>query len=106
VPVFKALLYTGCRLNEIFSLRWSDVDLKRKTITVVQQKTRRQKVLPIAAELQEVFQALPRGIGDAYVFTRADGQPFATIEVQRAFGIARKLSAIRRCEDDWRSCLG
>jgi len=95
VPVFKALLYTGCRLGEVLSLPWSNVDLKRNAVTVVQQKTRKQKVLPIAAELRDVLLTLPRGIGDAPVFARADGQPFSVIEVQRAFGIARKLSEIR-----------
>ena len=29
------------------------------------------------------------------MFTRPDGRPFATIDVQRAFSIARKLSGIR-----------
>ena len=95
VPVFKALLYTGCRLGEILALRWSDVDLKRNTLTVVQQKTGKQKVLPIAAELRELLLARPRGIGDAHVFARPDGAPFAAIELQRAFAIARKLSGIR-----------
>jgi integrase len=95
VPIFKALLYTGCRLGEMLSLRWCDMDLKRNVVAVVQQKTGKQKVLPIATEFRDVLLSLPRGIGDAPVFARPDGAPFTSIEVQRAFGIARKLSRIR-----------
>src|ERR1044071_319797 len=96
VPVFQTLLFTGCRLGEILSLRWSDVDLSRNTLTVIQQKTRKQKVLPIESDLRTLFASLPRGIGNAPVFKRSDGQPFSAIEVQRAFAVARKLSGIRQ----------
>lgn len=95
VPIFAALLYTGCRLGEILTLRWSDVDLKRNIVIVVQQKTGKQKVLPIAAEFRALLLSLPRAIGAAPVFARADGRPFPPIEVQRAFRVARKLSGIR-----------
>jgi integrase len=95
VPVFRALLLTGCRLNEVLGLRWSDVDLKRNVIIVVQQKTRKQKVLPIEGDLRALLQTLPRSVGAAPVFTRPDGRPFPAIEVQRAFAVARKLSGIR-----------
>ena len=35
----KFLLYTGARLGEALSLRWSDLDLDRKTVTIRQTKT-------------------------------------------------------------------
>jgi integrase len=95
VPIFRALLLTGCRLGEILSLRWLDVDMKRNVVSIVQQKTGKQKTLPIEGEFRDVLLALPRSVGAAPVFTRPDGRPFATIDVQRAFGIARKLSGIR-----------
>jgi integrase len=95
VPIFRALLFTGCRLGEILGLRWLDVDMRRNVVSIVQQKTGKQKTLPIEGEFREVLLALPRSIGAAPVFTRPDGRPFATIDVQRAFRIARKLSGIR-----------
>lgn len=95
VPVFQALLLTGCRLGEILSLRWADVDLSRNMLTVIQQKTGKQKVLPIENDLRTLLLSFPRAIGDARVFKRGDGQPFSAIEVQRAFAVARKLSGIR-----------
>lgn len=95
VPVFKALLYTGSRLNEILSLRWESIDLKRGVLIVAQRKTKKPKVLPISESLRATLEALPAGIGKAYVFTRPDGEPFFDVEVQRAFGVAKKLARIR-----------
>jgi len=95
VPVFRALLFTGCRFGEILGLRWSDVDLNRNVVSIVQQKTGKQKTLPIEGEFRDVLMACPRGVGAVPVFTRSNGRPFTAIEVQRAFGIARKLSGIR-----------
>jgi integrase len=89
------LLFTGCRLGEILGLRWLDVDMRRNVVSIVQQKTGKQKTLPIEGEFREVLLALPRSVGAAPVFTRPDGRPFAAIDVQRAFGVARKLSGIR-----------
>jgi len=95
VPIFRALLFTGCRLGEILGLRWLDVDMKRNVVSIVQQKTGKQKTLPIEGEFRDVLLAFPRSVGAAPVFTRPDGRPFATMDVQRAFRIARKLSGIR-----------
>jgi integrase len=82
-------------LGEILALRWADVDLNRNAVTIVQQKTGKQKVLPIESELRVLLGSVPRGIGQAWVFTKGNAQPFSVIEVQRAFAVARKLSGIR-----------
>lgn len=93
VPVFQALLLTGCRLGEILSLRWSDVDLNRNTLTVIQQKTRKQKVLPIEDDLRTLLMSLPRGIGQAPVFTREDARAFSAI--RGAAGVCGRAEALR-----------
>ncbi|HXI13716.1 MAG TPA: tyrosine-type recombinase/integrase [Thermoanaerobaculia bacterium] len=95
VPVFKALLFTGSRLNEILSLRWRDVDLKQGTLTILQEKTRKAKTIPMADVLRVELEALSRGIGEAFVFTHGEGRPFYKLEVQRAFAVARGLAGIR-----------
>jgi integrase len=95
VPVFKALLFTGSRLNEILELTWQDVDLTRGVIRIPQPKAKRAKTIPISAALREVLDSLAPGIAGAAVFRRANGQPFTASEVQRAFRLAQKLSGIR-----------
>lgn len=96
VPVFKALLFTGSRLGEILALRWDDVDLKRGVITIRQRKTRKPKSPPISGALRAVLASLRPGVGQAYVFVRPDGAPFYEVEIQRAFGVAKRLSGIRK----------
>jgi integrase len=95
VPVFWTLLYTGARLSEILTLRWSQVDLRRNLITVKQSKTGKRVVLPMAADLRAVMVAQSPGVGEARVFTRPDGEPFYPVEIQRAFALAKKLAGIR-----------
>ena len=94
-PVFETLLLTGSRLGEVLSLTWDAVDLPREIVTFRQQKTRRLKTVPISNDFSAVLKALPRSVGAASVFKRPDGKPFYSMELQRAFALAKKLSGIR-----------
>ena len=53
-----AALETGCRLGELLSLRWQDVDLKRAEITIhaVNAKARKVRHIPIVARLRAVIE--------------------------------------------------
>lgn len=96
VPIIKALLYTGARLNEIVNLRWEAVDLDRGRLVLDRRKTRSVTGLMISAPLRAVLEALPRGTPAAYVFTRPDGNPWEPHHVQRAFYSARARAGLRR----------
>ena len=94
-PVFEALLLTGSRLGEIVGLTWQDVDLADGHVRIPQPKTEEPKEIPITPELRAVLVGQERGTGAARVFRRADGTPFATKEIQRAFKRAKRISGIR-----------
>lgn len=96
VPVLRVLLLTGSRLSEVLELRWADVDMKRKIVTIRQQKTDRPKTVPISTDLEALLKALGQGVGEAHVLRHKDGRPFYPMEVQRAFSVARKLAGVRR----------
>ena len=53
-----AALETGCRLGELLSLRWRDVDLKRTEITIhaVNAKARKVRHIPIVSRLRAVLE--------------------------------------------------
>ena len=53
-----AALETGCRLGELLSLRWQDVDLERGEITIhaVNAKARMVRHIPIVARLRAVIE--------------------------------------------------
>ncbi len=95
VPIFKTLLYTGSRLGEIVALTWADVDFERGVLSIPQEKVRRRKTVPISDGLRALLLSLPRGLGAARVFTRADGSPLPGREVQRAFSVAKRLAGVR-----------
>lgn len=100
-PLYEVAITTGMRLGELLGLRWSDVNLTRRTLDVRQQlqrlkgetvfvppKTksgRRQIIMPeltiAALRRQRAYQAEEKlALGEAWtenglVFTRADGVP-------------------------------
>lgn len=87
VPVFDALLYTGGRIGDVLSLRWQDVDLKAKRITLRPEKTKgKPVVVPIAAPL--LVHLKEKSEPDELVF------PFDQMRVQRAFNVARELAGL------------
>lgn len=46
------------RLGELLDLKFSDIDMKNKTITIRISKTHNYRLLPINSELYEVFETL------------------------------------------------
>lgn len=95
LPVFQALLYTGSRRGEILDLRWKDVDLVRGVIRIPQPKTKNAKTIPISETLRELLGVLPRGIGEAHVFTRRSGCAWEPSKLRRAFDVAKTLAKLR-----------
>jgi integrase len=86
---------TGCRRGEVVGLRWSDVDLKRQTITINQSvgylekdkefiiqepkttKSRRVFVLPEnAVAVLRKYKGIGEYQDNDFVFAQADGSPY------------------------------
>ena len=58
-PVLFRLLYgCGLRLSEALNLQLKDIDLKTQTITVLQAKNNKDRILPIVSSLVERFRNL------------------------------------------------
>lgn len=57
-PMIATAIYTGMRLGELKRLQWSDIDLKRKQITVRIAKSKRFRVLPIHPDLLPILKPL------------------------------------------------
>ena len=55
-----AALQTGARQGELAALRWSDVDMKTRTITFEKTKNGERRVVPLTDTLRETLQAFPR----------------------------------------------
>jgi integrase len=53
-------LHTGARRAELCRLRWSDVDMKRRTLTFRGTKNGRDRTAPLTGTLWQALHALPR----------------------------------------------
>ena len=95
-PFARALMYTCARIMELAELRWRDVDLRRRLVTLHQEKTGKPKTLPIVEPLRSILEARPRVTPEAHVFTRSTGKPLYEQEVLRAFRLVATMVAIRK----------
>ena len=71
-PIIVCALETGMRRSEILGLRWSDVDMRTRTIYLGDTKNGESRHVPISNRLFSVFSTLPRRLGSDCVFT---GEP-------------------------------
>lgn len=80
VPLMVVAAYTGLRLGELAALRWRDVDLDGRRLTVryrasSRTKSRRDRVVPLARPAVEALRGLGTYDRNALVFTGATGGP-------------------------------
>ena len=66
VAALRLLMLTGCRRNEILTLRWEDVDLEAKELRLPDSKTG-PRVVSLSPAAAEVLAALPRVAGNPWV---------------------------------------
>jgi integrase len=74
--ILKLLLLTGCRRDEIGGLRWSEIDLEARTITIpeIRTKNHNEHVIPLTASAIAVLNDIPHRAERDYVFgTNRDG---------------------------------
>jgi integrase len=65
---FLFLLFTGMRRSEAANLKWSDVDLLNKSITVANTKNYQPLTLPISSFLETILLSRKARAVNAYVF--------------------------------------
>jgi integrase len=76
LPVVVLALSTGARKQELLSLTWRDVDLRRERLLLHQTKTGERRSVPLTERALAEIQALAkvRRIDTALVFPRRDGR--------------------------------
>jgi len=85
-------LNTGMRKGEILSLRWADVDLENRKITVKKPKNNEIRVIPINQTLYQELAKLSEQPNGAYVFSNEDGETFG--DIKKGFLTALKRAGI------------
>lgn len=78
-PILITALNTGMRKNEILTLRWTNIDLDTKVITLehTNTKTKKTRRIPINSVLRKLLleQRLKSG-GNEYIFLSPTGNPY------------------------------
>jgi integrase len=81
---FTALAFTGARPKELINIRWRDVNMKRRLLTLRSYKGKHGAVMartiPFSASVEKVLNELMSLFGckkDDYVFRMADGKAWA-----------------------------
>ena len=69
-PLFMMAVWTGLREGDICTLKWSDIDLKRRLISRKTRKTGTKVQIPISDQLYDMLIATPRTEESEYVFPK------------------------------------
>lgn len=91
--LFICLLDTGCRLNEIAKLKWVDVNLKFKQISIYRTKVSNEGILSMSDRVFEIFSRRFKNKNSEWVFTNSKG------EVKDSFAGIRTAIKKAGCED-------
>jgi integrase len=89
---------TGLRQSEILNLQWGNVDLFRRTITLLEQKNGGRDILPVNARTLEVLKARARvrSLKTDYVFYNGAGNRMDARDLLRVFYPAMKKADVKR----------
>ena len=88
-------LHSGMRQNEILSLKWTQVDLKRRTVTLLVTKNKEKRTIPLNKTLIDLLQSIGkiRSIS-GYVFVSQVGTRIDASNLRRTFELAKKVAGI------------
>lgn len=73
-------LNTGMRRGEILNLRWTDIDMKNRTITIKKSKNNELRTIPINDTLYRTLKEIGPQLNNQYLFSNEDGKHFVTIK--------------------------
>ncbi|MBI3813359.1 MAG: site-specific integrase [Nitrospinae bacterium] len=88
-------LHTGMRQGEILNLKWQDVDLFRKAITVKKTKNKEIRTVPMSDTLYELLKNRSKVVAmSGYVFATSMGTRILASNLQREFYNAMEKAGI------------
>jgi integrase len=86
---------TGLRQNELLSLEWPMVDLKLRTIVILETKNGEPKVVPLSDTALGVLRNRPRSLKTELVFYTSSHTKYTGANVDRALTIALAKAGIK-----------
>ncbi|TET62236.1 site-specific integrase, partial [Candidatus Aerophobetes bacterium] len=83
---------TGMRKGEILSLKWLDVDFRRRIITILKTKGQKRREIPIGLGISRLLLRRRKYPDSPYIFCREDGRCIGSF--RKAFESALKKAGI------------
>ncbi len=110
--LFRLYLMTGCRRNELLTLRWEHVDLSRGEITLVNTKNGETRFLPLSPIAVQILRDLPREGGWVFPSPRKPGCRLVELKgiwnrIKKRAGLEDcRLHDLRRTTGSWLASAG
>ncbi|EKE02598.1 MAG: site specific recombinase [uncultured bacterium] len=74
-------IHTGCRKGEILNLKWENIDLQNRYITLTETKSGKKRDIPISYTLLKELESLEINKKSNYVFANPEsGEPYYDIK--------------------------
>ena len=87
--------HTGLRKKQILELKWSEIDMVKRTIHVMQSKTDEEVTIPMSDTLYQMLLKRSKVVSmSGYVFTTENGTPVLPGNLDREFWKALKRAGI------------
>lgn len=111
--IVRLWLLTGLRRSELLHRRWSDIDWKRRTLTVPNTKNGTTHILPLSNRAMDLFKALQPDIvaKDAPIFPGRGDEPLVDFkkpwrQIRRGSGLSDlTIHDLRRTVGTWLASL-
>lgn len=90
----RILQYTGMRVDELRTLLWRQVDLRRRAVTLLHTKSGKPRVVPLDERALAAFQAAPRRLDCPWVIWRDHGEPGPYASLDSSLYECRKAARV------------
>jgi len=82
-------LQTGLRRGELFAIKWQDVDMENRMLTVRNTKNHEDRMIPLNDIAVDVLKRIPRQLHSDYVFSSPATKPGSQlIDIKKSFSTA------------------
>jgi integrase len=98
-PLFKLLLLTAQRRDEVGTMEWPDIDLEKRLWTIPREKAKNDRAheVPLSALAVEIIEALPRT--GRLVFSTNGARPVSGFSRAKT-ALDRRMGVLRHAEQD------
>ncbi len=94
-PILITALNTGMRKGEILSLKWVDVDLRNRVISILNSKNNEKREIPVNEDLFQALLRARKNPESSYVFCNEDGVPYRDVKTGFKGALKRAKISIR-----------